>query len=179
MPLIKGKTPASMSHNISAEMHAGKPQKQSIAIAYNLARKAAAKKMAQGGMAKEETCHACGGMVNPKLEQSHMAQGGYAEEMNLEHPAPDWSGFRSSEEDQSGDNDEYDMLPKGYSEGGGVDEAYNPHSINDTDGDNDDLVYSPEVSAGGEDNHEDAGDEEAKRNNFLRSYLIHKRIRRG
>jgi hypothetical protein len=40
MPLIKGekaKTKKGMSENIRREMHAGKPQKQSIAIAYSMA----------------------------------------------------------------------------------------------------------------------------------------------
>ena len=40
MPLIKGKSPASFSHNVSAEMHAGKPQKQAVAIAYSEKREA-------------------------------------------------------------------------------------------------------------------------------------------
>jgi hypothetical protein len=47
MPLIKGKSPESFSKNVSTEMHAGKPQKQSLAIAYAMKRKA--KKMAMGG----------------------------------------------------------------------------------------------------------------------------------
>ena len=47
MPLIKGKSPASFSHNVKAEMHAGKPQKQAVAIAYSEKRKA--QHMAQGG----------------------------------------------------------------------------------------------------------------------------------
>ena len=49
MPLIKGKSPASFSHNVSAEMHAGKPQKQAVAIAYSEKRKA--QHMAEGGEA--------------------------------------------------------------------------------------------------------------------------------
>lgn len=41
-----------MSQNIKTEMHAGKPQKQAVAIAYSLARKAAHK--ARGGRIREE-----------------------------------------------------------------------------------------------------------------------------
>jgi hypothetical protein len=48
MPLIKGKSPQAFQHNVKAEMHAGKPQNQSLAIAYSMKRKA--KKMADGGM---------------------------------------------------------------------------------------------------------------------------------
>jgi hypothetical protein len=47
MPLMQGKSPKSFSKNVSTEMHAGKPLKQSLAIAYNIKRKA--KKMAKGG----------------------------------------------------------------------------------------------------------------------------------
>lgn len=39
MPLIKGSSKKAISENIRREMHAGKPQKQAIAIAYSIARK--------------------------------------------------------------------------------------------------------------------------------------------
>ena len=35
MPLMPGKSKKAFSHNIEAEMHAGKPQKQAVAIAYH------------------------------------------------------------------------------------------------------------------------------------------------
>ena len=40
MPLKKGGSRKSMSQNIKTEMAAGKPQKQAVAIAYSVARKA-------------------------------------------------------------------------------------------------------------------------------------------
>lgn len=49
MPLIQGKSPKSFSKNVGAEMDAGKPQKQALAIAYAIKRKNMQKK-AMGGM---------------------------------------------------------------------------------------------------------------------------------
>lgn len=43
MPLAKGKSKKTVSNNIKTEMEAGKPQKQAVAIALNVARKSGAK----------------------------------------------------------------------------------------------------------------------------------------
>lgn len=40
MPLIKSDKPKAFSHNVKAEISAGKPQKQAVAIAYSEARAA-------------------------------------------------------------------------------------------------------------------------------------------
>jgi len=76
MPLFKGKSKAKFSHNVKEEMDAGKPQKQALAIAYKMKRKA----------------H--GGMVNPySKEERHgneisgPAQGPYGQE-DCEHGGP-------------------------------------------------------------------------------------------
>jgi hypothetical protein len=42
MPLVKSSSKKAMSKNIKTEMKAGRPQKQAVAIAYSLARQAAA-----------------------------------------------------------------------------------------------------------------------------------------
>jgi hypothetical protein len=44
MPLKKSTSPAAFKANIKAEMAAGKPQKQAVAIAYSTRRRAATKK---------------------------------------------------------------------------------------------------------------------------------------
>lgn len=49
MPLIQGKSKKAFKENVSTEMDAGKPQKQSLAIAFSVQRKNKKKKMALGG----------------------------------------------------------------------------------------------------------------------------------
>ena len=44
MPLSKGKGKKAFSSNVKAEMAAGKPQKQAVAIAYSVQRKAGKKR---------------------------------------------------------------------------------------------------------------------------------------
>lgn len=46
MPLVEGSSRAALSQNIAKEMHAGKPQKQAIAIAEEKKREAEGKKKA-------------------------------------------------------------------------------------------------------------------------------------
>ena len=56
MPLVKGakaKTKKGFSENIRREIHAGKPQKQAVAIAYSEARRGKTKKAAKGKMMKK------------------------------------------------------------------------------------------------------------------------------
>ena len=71
MPLIHGKSKKALGKNISAEMHAGKPQKQALAIAFSVQRKA---KKAKGGLinAKSEpraNAYAQGGTVTAPQER--------------------------------------------------------------------------------------------------------------
>ncbi len=55
MPLSKGKSEKSFAHNVKAEMHAGKPQKQALAIAFDVKRKAQHKAM--GGVVEPSEDH--------------------------------------------------------------------------------------------------------------------------
>lgn len=54
MPLLKSRSKKSMSKNIETEMDAGKPQKQAVAIAYSIMKRAKKNKMAQGGLSDPE-----------------------------------------------------------------------------------------------------------------------------
>ncbi len=55
MPLQKSTSKAAFKHNIEAEIHAGKPQKQAVAIAFSEKRAAMAKKM-KGKSQKGKSC---------------------------------------------------------------------------------------------------------------------------
>jgi len=78
MPLTKSSSKKAFSHNVSKEMHAGKPQKQALAIAYAVKRK---NRKAHGGEMNEKlhphAKYAEGGMVDrsqerlPREEQEH------------------------------------------------------------------------------------------------------------
>lgn len=66
MPLSSGKSEKAFKHNIKTEYEAGKPLKQSLAIAYSMKKKS--KKMTEGGMAamkgeqsEAKECDMCGG----------------------------------------------------------------------------------------------------------------------
>jgi hypothetical protein len=52
MPLTKSKSSKAFQKNVKAEIAAGKPQKQAVAIAYNVKRHA---KKADGGSAKPKS----------------------------------------------------------------------------------------------------------------------------
>lgn len=89
MPLIKSKSKKAMSKNIEAEMDAGKPQKQSVAIAYDIMRRARKKKMALGGAIEPEDHEQKG----ERKDNSRKEPDSLQEEMVMDHP--------SDEEDRS------------------------------------------------------------------------------
>lgn len=78
MPLEHGKSHKAWLHNLKAEIHAGKPQKQALAIAYSVQRKAQHK--AEGGDVKcyahgTTSCPKCAGPGDRALGK-YMAKGG-------------------------------------------------------------------------------------------------------
>lgn len=70
MPLIKSRSDAAFKKNVSAEISAGKPRDQALAIAYRVQRDARKKKMAKGG----RVGYAPGGAANvgPKAPAFHV-----------------------------------------------------------------------------------------------------------
>ena len=74
MPLIVGKSKESFSKNVESEMSAGKPQKQSLAIAYAMKKKAEMKKHAEGGEVTHESIDSYEGLKDDELE--HLDEGG-------------------------------------------------------------------------------------------------------
>ena len=72
MPLIKSKSKKAMSKNIATEMHHGKPQKQAIAIAYAVRRKAMKHKAHGGEIEQAMSQHAKKELKDlEKLEHEH------------------------------------------------------------------------------------------------------------
>lgn len=110
MPLIHGKSKESVSKNIATEMDSGKPQKQAVAIAMDIRRKAKAKKMAQGGWVEEETLG---------HSDDHHFGNEHADEPEPEQHNLHGTGFKESDID---DHDEsYDVQPGKFAHGGYTD----------------------------------------------------------
>lgn len=78
MPLSKGKSKEAFQHNLKAELHAGKPKAQALAIAFAVKRQ----KRSEGGMISRHdeacTCDSCmdeGGMANEKMHPGYEPKG--------------------------------------------------------------------------------------------------------
>lgn len=115
MPLIKGKSEESFNRNVGTEREAGKPLKQSLAIAYSMKRKAEAEHKAYGGkMGDDMNCPDCksghcgihkaemmaeGGDVVDRAMKRYMSEGGRV--ANQEHGPDDedLAGFSPNEFD--------------------------------------------------------------------------------
>lgn len=88
MPLIQSKSKKAFSKNVEAEMHEGKPQKQSLAIAFSVQRRNNKKKKMAFGGAAEDTNEPSVPSRKPNNERlpkdeymaDHFAHGGEVEE---------------------------------------------------------------------------------------------------
>lgn len=86
MPLIKSKSKKAFEHNLKAELEAGKPKDQSLAIAYSVQRKNKPKKMAAGGPVADEEA-----MESPEHEASESPEAEKAEhsEVSIDSLTPE------------------------------------------------------------------------------------------
>jgi hypothetical protein len=134
MPLEKGKSEKAFTHNIKAEMHAGKPQNQALAIAYSMKRKA---KKASGGtvesgdetmnMAQGGMCPNCGyaegGMLTKDGYQSENSKPHQTDPMKVE-PQNEWDEepfhvpSSSHENEMAKEEDDRDLNQHGEMEEG-------------------------------------------------------------
>ena len=95
MPLIKGKSEKSFKKNVETEMHEGKPMKQSLAIAYDVQRRA-----------KKKHHMAHGGKIN---EVESMEKADHVEEPHNIHPGAKKHYMKPSEHEIMSDK-----FPKGH-----------------------------------------------------------------
>lgn len=112
MPLMKSKSKKAFGQNVSAEMKAGKPQKQALAIAYSVARKAHGKKMYAGGETPNQNMPLVRDVRNQNKKLHPYADGGEVEsEGEGSFEMSDDSPLRHSEhEDFLTDYDDQDLF---------------------------------------------------------------------
>jgi hypothetical protein len=131
MPLIRGKSRKAVGQNIKSEMDAGKPQKQSIAIALDMARRAGAKmpmKKAMGGelSAKDEMR---ANADNAKSDRDESMLDGHP---TMDGPEIDFSSERRASADNSLDAREMAMRKRMMAIGGEI----NFHDESEANADN-------------------------------------------
>ena len=91
MPLIHSKKPKAFSHNVETEMKAGKPQKQAVAIAYNMAGEHKAEGGCVGSTCKgcsDPACYSEGGSVDSWTKREDNEKG---INKSISHGAPGMS----------------------------------------------------------------------------------------
>lgn len=123
MPLIRGKSKEAFEHNLKAELAAGKPMKQSLAISYSMKKKA--KKMAKGGRI-EDNHQPEHSETHP--EEVHEMDSGYVDhegddvKHDAEAMAEDDKSLNQHADEQSADEDMVSRIMKkrSYSKGGMV-----------------------------------------------------------
>lgn len=115
MPLIHSKKPKAFKENIRTEMHAGRPQKQAVAIAYSVQRQAAKKKkhMSEGGELKKSD------HMERGVNRSVVEHGGMSEARPL-GPHQDYVEKSKEKHRQTLSDLKIMPKPKLYAEGGSV-----------------------------------------------------------
>lgn len=109
MPLMHGKSKKAFRHNIRAEIGAGKPQKQAVAIAYSEKRAAERKRMDEGGRVPAPATRKDEPRLKPIKNNELDNAGGWSGAFsNLLHP---WDG---SDKKSNAEPTE----AKGYAKGG-------------------------------------------------------------
>jgi len=101
MPLMPGKSKAAFGKNVKTEMEAGKPMKQSLAIAYNMKKKS--KKMAFGG----------GVAFDNSKDRLHADEGHEMDPMTVEPDPRDMAASRKAAGERMIDHDEGINYAKG------------------------------------------------------------------
>jgi len=111
MPLIKKPTKKAFEHNVEAEMHAGKPQDQSLAIAYSIKKKNK-KKMANGGLVnfKDEVEADADNASTPEEMRMRKESSG----KDIKHPQFNSEGHADA--DNARDDEEMEMKRKSRGE---------------------------------------------------------------
>ena len=132
MPLFHGKSKKAFGKNVETEMHAGKPQKQALAIAYSMKRKAQHK--AEGGQIEDNYESSCTAHCNSPCEV-HEKASGFPAEAGSYADGGEADGVESQPTPILGSGDKDDLVgrtvAKRYSEGGKV--ANEDHGHNDED----------------------------------------------
>lgn len=139
MPLVEGKSPKSFSKNVRTEMHAGKPLKQSLAIAYSMKRKAM-KHNESGGMVEhnEAECMANGGCAMhdggdlvERVMRKRMSEGGMVANQEHGYKDEDLADFDENEFDDLVLRDDLEDHDTGKNSGDEIDDAQEDHDRDD------------------------------------------------
>lgn len=106
MPLKQGSSKGAFSGNVSKEMHAGKPQKQALAIAYSVQRKNKRKKMADGGALESNKSAA------EQISDSFNAATAYGSQKKASGGEINFRDERRADADDASDSRDLGMLKK-------------------------------------------------------------------
>jgi hypothetical protein len=115
MPLIHSKKPAAFKKNIRAEVHAGKPVKQAVAIAYSVKRKAEHHKAHGGEMEDCPLCMDDGGQVTDQ-SGAESFQEGFRKATHYSEGGQ--TAANEKEPYKLADGGEMNMYEPGFAEGG-------------------------------------------------------------